>query len=215
VKQGGGLLWIDAVCVNQTDVLEKNAQVRQTREVYKNAKGVVVSLGESSSVIDIALAELQSVNEIFDTITPARYIPFEVESLTSVGLSASESTFWKGMSDMFDCSWFRRLWVVQEAVCARKVSFTIGEIVVGLDLLEIFVRNLKTFGLERALVSLSGGQDYQSKGIVHGIHALGIIKRIRDRIAADLPSDTSLNWIARGCSRLCSNPLDKIRSMHY
>jgi hypothetical protein len=91
------------------------------------------------------------------------------------------------MSDLFDCSWFRRLWVVQEAVCAQKVCFRIGEIVVSLNILEVFVRNLKAFGLERALVSLFGDQDYQSKGIVHGIHALGFIKRTKDRVAADLP----------------------------
>lgn len=47
---------------------------------YKNAKEVIVSLGESSPVIDTALTELQSINKIFDEITPARYIPSEVES---------------------------------------------------------------------------------------------------------------------------------------
>ncbi|MCJ1244774.1 hypothetical protein MMC30_001974 [Trapelia coarctata] len=211
--QDGGLLWIDAVCINQKDVLEKNAQVRQMREVYKNAKEVVISLGESTPIIDGALAELPSVNEKFNSISPARYIPFDLDSLTSVGLPASDCNFWKGMSVMFDYSWFRRLWVVQEAVFARKATFRIGETCVDLDLLEVFVRNLKSFGLERPLVSLSGGQDYQSKGIVHGIHALGFIKRTRTRIAADLPSDTSLNWIVRGCSRMCSNPLDKVYAL--
>lgn len=76
---------------------------------------------------------------------------------------------------------------MQDAVFAQKVSSRIGEIVVGLDLLEVFVGNLKTCGLERALVSLSGRQDYQSKDVVHDIHALGFIKRTEDRVAADLP----------------------------
>lgn len=61
------------------------------REVYENVREVIVSLGESSPVIDIALTELQSVNKIFDAITPTQYTPFEIENLISVGLPASES----------------------------------------------------------------------------------------------------------------------------
>lgn len=38
-------LWIDAVCINQDDVLERNHQVTKMRQVYQAASKVVVWLG--------------------------------------------------------------------------------------------------------------------------------------------------------------------------
>jgi len=42
------LLWIDAVCINQTDNVEKTKQVMLMRKIYENAVSVLVRLGEGS-----------------------------------------------------------------------------------------------------------------------------------------------------------------------
>ncbi len=39
-------VWIDAICINQNDVLEKNHQVAMMGEVYSGAAEVLVWLGE-------------------------------------------------------------------------------------------------------------------------------------------------------------------------
>jgi hypothetical protein len=39
--------WIDAICINQSDVLEQNHQVQMMRQIYSNAKSVSVWLGEA------------------------------------------------------------------------------------------------------------------------------------------------------------------------
>lgn len=38
-------LWIDAICINQQDVEERNSQVRRMREVYRRASRVLIWLG--------------------------------------------------------------------------------------------------------------------------------------------------------------------------
>jgi Heterokaryon incompatibility protein (HET) len=42
------LLWIDAVCINQTNPAERSKQVSLMTEIYKHAKQVIIWLGESS-----------------------------------------------------------------------------------------------------------------------------------------------------------------------
>jgi hypothetical protein len=44
--QGKHVLWIDAICINQTDDHEKNHQVRQMFEIYASAARVLVWLGQ-------------------------------------------------------------------------------------------------------------------------------------------------------------------------
>ena len=41
------ILWIDAICINQTNVSEKNHQVYQMHTIFANAAEVLVWLGES------------------------------------------------------------------------------------------------------------------------------------------------------------------------
>ncbi|PVH77425.1 hypothetical protein DL98DRAFT_368143, partial [Cadophora sp. DSE1049] len=41
-------IWIDAICINQKDLLERNQQVQIMPDIYSNAYGVLIWLGESS-----------------------------------------------------------------------------------------------------------------------------------------------------------------------
>ena len=40
------VLWIDAICINQTDIPERNAQVSTMKRTYEEADRVLVWLGE-------------------------------------------------------------------------------------------------------------------------------------------------------------------------
>jgi hypothetical protein len=47
-------LWIDAVCINQGDMQERNEQVLQMRDVYTKAESVIVWLGLKQSNDELA-----------------------------------------------------------------------------------------------------------------------------------------------------------------
>ena len=40
--------WIDAICINQGNLQEKNAQIKMMKEIYSHASRVLVWLGEES-----------------------------------------------------------------------------------------------------------------------------------------------------------------------
>ncbi|KAH8722981.1 heterokaryon incompatibility, partial [Phaeosphaeriaceae sp. PMI808] len=41
------LLWVDALCINQTDIDEKNVQVMRMKKIYTESSRVLVWLGDA------------------------------------------------------------------------------------------------------------------------------------------------------------------------
>lgn len=60
-------LWIDAICINQTDDVEKAVQVQLMFEVYANAKRVNIWLGRGSKSTALALKWLRWYSWSFST----------------------------------------------------------------------------------------------------------------------------------------------------
>lgn len=48
--QGWNYFWIDAICINQKDKMEKSKQVRLMESIYRSANRVIVWLGESDDL---------------------------------------------------------------------------------------------------------------------------------------------------------------------
>jgi hypothetical protein len=60
------MLWIDAICINQVDIPERNQQVARMREIYKNATQVLIWLGDGHPNADLAIQFLSSFEPILD-----------------------------------------------------------------------------------------------------------------------------------------------------
>ncbi|KAH3907818.1 hypothetical protein HBH56_181360 [Parastagonospora nodorum] len=107
------LLWIDAICINQEDLLERGSQVRIMDEIYNRASKVVVFLGKHASCSEVLFEELAAADELImagkecDRPQPSAEIVRALEKL-------------------FLRPWFKRVWVLQE-VCAKSiVTFMCG-----------------------------------------------------------------------------------------
>ncbi|KAI1329926.1 heterokaryon incompatibility protein-domain-containing protein [Xylariaceae sp. FL0255] len=53
-------LWVEAICINQQDIAEKNVQVPRMDKIYSGASPVIVWLGPSSPDIELALSWTQA-----------------------------------------------------------------------------------------------------------------------------------------------------------
>jgi hypothetical protein len=53
-EQDARTLWIDAICINQDDISERNHQVTQMGTIYKNSVRCVAWLGPSDSLLNDA-----------------------------------------------------------------------------------------------------------------------------------------------------------------
>ncbi|KAE9368957.1 hypothetical protein N431DRAFT_382768 [Stipitochalara longipes BDJ] len=125
------VLWIDAICINQTDIMERNAQVSRMGDIFKMAERVIVWVGSSTADSQLAMQTLDYLGRQVVSTTDRRLAPAPgtVEKTwfeSSVQLPFDDST-WRAISNLLQRSWFERLWVVQEAHLARRGLFLCGE----------------------------------------------------------------------------------------
>lgn len=111
-------LWIDALCINQADVDERNRQVRQTDRIYKGASKVVISSGPQDYHHGVALASLW---EIYSK----KGLPGDFR--TCIENSAGNEKWyrkylhmWRYISALCSRVYWTRLWIIQEVVLAAN-----------------------------------------------------------------------------------------------
>jgi hypothetical protein len=114
-------VWVDAICINQTDVKEKNNQVSMMRDIYAAAKCVLVWLGNENLTQTDESVLFQYLKTAWDG---------------SSCLGGEGGTLF---GRVLQSSWFERSWVVQEVCFARKVFFLCGSVGVSLPYLEKFL----------------------------------------------------------------------------
>lgn len=100
------ILWVDAVCINQKDNVEKGPQVQMMGQIYSKAAQVLVWLGPAADGSD----------ELLDRMSQG----FKEEEI-------SDQTLQDSSLDMMGRPWFTRIWVQQEiALAARDPTICCG-----------------------------------------------------------------------------------------
>ena len=132
-------IWVDALCINQADSLERSMQVRQMAKIYNGASGSWIWLGEEDA-------------------TSIRALEFIVE-ITSDKFRWADS-WWRqagfaALAQLLERPWFRRGWVIQEAAFSKNSSIRCGDREVHMD---HFVTAIKTVRDRLRTVSLSSSQ---------------------------------------------------------
>lgn len=60
----GLFLWVDAICINQQDDLEKTSQVQVMRHIYRAAVQVLIWLGPSTEETDCAIQDISFLGKL-------------------------------------------------------------------------------------------------------------------------------------------------------
>ncbi len=106
------VLWIDALCIDQTNVAEKEQQVRKMGEIYQTASNVCVWLG-----IETHLHGMDFVNILLGSIRGA----LENWSFDKVHKLRS-------FENVLQNRWFSRRWVIQEVALAKQATVHYGDV---------------------------------------------------------------------------------------
>jgi Heterokaryon incompatibility protein (HET) len=134
-----GYLWIDAICIDQSNAEERNHQVNMMCEIYEKASHVLVWLGkedESASVVISLLHRLarcvQDVSpNLLDNLhfahpldfPPATNNPSALELRDIPDFTDEEDS---AISVFLNRRWFRRIWIIQEVVLAAQTEVLWG-----------------------------------------------------------------------------------------
>ncbi|KAH7066078.1 heterokaryon incompatibility protein-domain-containing protein [Paraphoma chrysanthemicola] len=120
------LVWIDAICINQQDVVERALQVHFMANIYFHTSRVIVWLGEEADDSGDLLAQIEET---------------AIRNRDSFGDSSSQSTrsaellqyrketqiSKKALMRFLERPWFHRIWVLQEVAAGRCLLLVCGQ----------------------------------------------------------------------------------------
>ena len=118
--------WIDAVCIDQKNIEERNSQVRLMKDIYQSAREVVIWLGEDKEDrVDAASLLPRIHTAAVDGKLFQGPDSLDVR-LEQAGLPGFDSPVWLSLAELYRRSWFTRVWVVQELAVAKPATVFCG-----------------------------------------------------------------------------------------
>ncbi|EAQ87373.1 hypothetical protein CHGG_03992 [Chaetomium globosum CBS 148.51] len=144
-QRWAGRLWVDALCINQRDTAEKNTQVPLMSRIYRAAAQVLVWLGPEPdgaalhAVRELGVLWREQVREQPGGVGDARRVEAFVRTVRGFAITEGGVQGMGGGGGRvgFDLEavwrlfrgrvWWRRVWIIQEVVLARKAVVMCGE----------------------------------------------------------------------------------------
>ncbi|RYO75454.1 hypothetical protein DL762_009992 [Monosporascus cannonballus] len=108
-------IWIDAICINQQDEVEKSTQVRLMQEIYKKANQVVVFPG--GGVVQARLASIM----LYEVFAAQKTYEGTGVDFNKFFFADRQSPRWHAFSELFRSPYFDRVWVIQEVAVGKEV----------------------------------------------------------------------------------------------
>lgn len=114
------LIWVDALCIDQAKSDERSAQVSMMSEIYQKAFRVLCWLGPS----DLSSSHLFSnLHWVFS----AGFFPNESKGSRTMPNHELCHSMGEASRDLFSRPYFKRGWVIQELILAKKATAVVGE----------------------------------------------------------------------------------------
>ncbi|CAG9976095.1 unnamed protein product [Clonostachys byssicola] len=113
------MIWVDAICINQGDTLERSMQVVNMGNIYSACSRVVVYLGPHIAM------------PLFDRHPRRRMLhEFETEEIKPCFPNHGSGSQFSPSSlrDILKLRYFSRIWVIQEFLLSQRVVLRIGDI---------------------------------------------------------------------------------------
>lgn len=145
------VIWIDQLCINQSDLDERAQQVTMMGDIYSWAEEVIVWLGmpdDETALVWRILLELGKLcqfepHEVFDLALGSPLTGKDAEMVVQTPPNALESTRgalkarvklppgsspeWKAVKRFFERPWFSRTWTFQEVLLSQSCTIICGK----------------------------------------------------------------------------------------
>jgi ankyrin repeat protein len=131
-KEKDRVLWIDVLCIDQSNVEERGQQVQQMGSIYGKAERVIIWLGEATYDTDYVMHYMKQLEKDVIEHTSNDWKVSD-EQLVEIWLAVihhlrddQKDLLREGLRSLLDRSWFKRVWIIQETANARAAEIVCG-----------------------------------------------------------------------------------------
>ncbi|KAL8783698.1 MAG: hypothetical protein Q9213_004437 [Squamulea squamosa] len=197
------ILWIDALCINQNDIPERNQQVQQMRDIYKQASEVLIWLGPESNTTAMAIDFMSKIPWLISGSDPPQLIPYDTLSGESSLKSRLKTMLqlddfqerWIALSQFLKRPWWGRIWVSQEIALASKARFFCGNLVIEMPVVERFDKSWRYHGsmILHILAGISTAKRRNIQEVTHYMLMSSNLMDNRNRVQKSISQGTPVD----------------------
>ncbi|KAE8446732.1 hypothetical protein EG329_011637 [Mollisiaceae sp. DMI_Dod_QoI] len=146
-------IWIDAICIHQENIPERNSQVPMMERIYRQAQNVVIWLGPNDQLTELGIkvmqrfASVSEENREFEL--PEDLEDSEVYRILEIPFCNLQD--WLALATFLLRTWFSRVWVLQESFAAKETVVFCGTHVLSWGHISAASKTLTDTGLGRLL----------------------------------------------------------------
>jgi hypothetical protein len=145
------LFWIDAICINQDDIPERNQQVSIMNKIYQHASRVFIWIGPGNDDTAETMAMISKIAHcIHNSCDPGISMTSWLSKMTTknkkVKMMSEVSkiiaadfprTSWQSFWNFYQADWFFRVWVIQEVRQQQYVLLLCGDFEIAWNLVAL------------------------------------------------------------------------------
>ncbi|RDW63768.1 hypothetical protein BP6252_11313 [Coleophoma cylindrospora] len=214
-------LWVDAICINQDLIPERNSQVQMMRTIYHHAARVVIFLSGVEAGLNVSEghALIRKIHAFLIDRSPTLALkkrPYSLRTqvrranLLLSELPSLHSPAWDQLALLFSQNWFNRVWVIQEVSEASEAILVYSGLSIDWFIVEIVAqwvllgevpelqRKFTTRGITNAI--FMGEKEFK---LMPGDNVLELFHRVRDFQATD-PRDKVFAMLTHPVERVLS-----------
>ncbi|MCJ1316715.1 hypothetical protein MMC15_002036 [Xylographa vitiligo] len=188
-------------------------QVQLMGTIYTRACCVIVWLG-SDSLADDLLGNLQTVEEVMRNVKTIKGT-LTTQQLRAPPFPERHHPVWATLTSVLFSRWFRRLWVVQEALLAKKLVIVCGRYSIDWDAFYSLVdAELQSMADYETLRERMVGQGWADLSLTDASSSMGEITFYRGQVARKGPFlDNIISFLEVVRGKEVLKPIDKVYSI--
>ncbi|KAH8654252.1 heterokaryon incompatibility protein-domain-containing protein [Ilyonectria robusta] len=119
--------WVDSICINQQDSIERASQVSFMASIYRSADMVIAWLGEEDVYTEESFALTRTLARLCKNCRK-QIMPKNMgsEAFANILGPLADDRAWNSLRQFWRRRYFKRAWIIQEVALAKKVIAKCG-----------------------------------------------------------------------------------------